>query len=148
LKSNKLVKKNRYNKESKMENELDSMFLKSKPDAGRAMERLQAWLNHEILDRIPVFHKQDEAHKIDKAISGWESLKARWFDSEDQVNKFIDSINNREFLAESFPVFSPNLGTDVYAAFYGIELEYADETSYAIHAEEVAMLKQISKCIK
>ena len=68
--------------------------------------------------------------------------------SDSDLNKFIDSINNREFLAESFPVFSPNLGTDVYAAFYGIELEYADETSYAIHAEEVAMLKQISKCIK
>ena len=116
---------------------MEELFLKTKPDVDRAMQRLHAWLNHEILDRVPVqFHRQDMTNKIDKSISKWDSLKARWFDSEYQINKFIDSIQNREFLAESFPVFWPNLGPDVYAAFYGIELEYADETSYAIHTNE------------
>jgi hypothetical protein len=116
---------------------MDDLSLKTKPDAAKAMERLHAWLSHEILDRVPVqFHRQDMTHKIDKSTKDWDSMKARWFDSEYQVNKFIDSIQNREFLAESFPVFWPNLGPDVYAALYGIELEYADETSYAIHRND------------
>ena len=116
---------------------MNSLFLKTKSDVDQAMERLHAWLNHEILDRVPVqFHRQDMTRRIDKSISGWESIKDRWFDSEYQVNKFIDSIQNREFLAESFPVFWPNLGPDVYAALYGIELEYAEETSYAVHRDE------------
>lgn len=113
------------------------MLLKKKPDAAFAMDRIHAWLEHEIIDRVPVqFHRHDMTHKIDKSNSAWDSLKVRWFDSEYQVNKFIKSIQNREFLAESFPVFWPNLGPDVYAALYGIELEYADETSYAIHRNE------------
>ncbi len=112
-------------------------YLKTKPDAAMAMNRLQAWLEHEMIDRVPVqFHRQDMSHKIDQSNSAGLSLKARWFDAEYQVNRFIDSIQNREFLAESFPVFCPNLGPDVYAAFYGIELEYADETSYAIHSNK------------
>lgn len=116
---------------------MDNVFLKTKPDASRAMERLHAWLNQEIIDRVPVqFHRQDMTRKIDKSVSAWDSMKARWFDSEYQISRFIKSMEGRAFLAESFPVFWPNLGPDVYAALYGIELEYAEETSYAIHSKD------------
>ncbi len=114
-----------------------NLFLKTKPDTSKAFERIKAWLAHDIIDRVPVqFHRQDMTKKIDKAISGWDSMKARWFDSEYQINRFIKSLETREFLAESFPVFWPNLGPDVFAALYGIELEYAEETSYAIHSND------------
>jgi hypothetical protein len=113
------------------------MVLRNKPDTGKAMERISAWLEHEIIDRVPVqFHRQDMTHKIDQSIAGWDSLKARWFDSEYQVNRFIHSTMDREFLAESFPVFWPNLGPDIFAALYGHELEYTEETSYAIHSSD------------
>ena len=36
------------------------------------------------------------------------------------------------FNAETFPVFWPNLGPEVYTAFYGVELEYKEVTSYSI----------------
>ena len=49
---------------------MEELFLKTKPDVGRAMKRLNAWLNHEILDRVPVqFHRQDMTNKIDKSVS-------------------------------------------------------------------------------
>ena len=81
-----------------------NLFLKTKPDTSKAFERIKAWLAHDIIDRVPVqFHRQDMTKKIDKAISGWDSMKARWFDSEYQINRFIKSLETREFLAESFP---------------------------------------------
>ena len=80
---------------------MEELFLKTKPDTARAMERIVAWLNHEIPDRVPVqFHRQDMTRRIDKSVSGWESIKDRWFDSEYQVNRFIDSIQNRKSMGE------------------------------------------------
>lgn len=115
---------------------MEPMHLKNKPEAEKAFERIDAWLENAIIDRVPVqFHRHDMSLKIDKA-SGWDSLKARWFDSEYQVTRYIDSIEGRNFLAESFPVFWPNLGPDVFAAFYGIELDYTEDSSYAIHSKE------------
>lgn len=116
---------------------MEYMHLKTKPDTEKAMKRLEAWLHHEMIERVPVqFHRQDMTRKIDRETSGWDSLKDRWFDSEYQVDRYIRSIEGRNFLAESFPVFWPNLGPDLYAAFFGIELDYTEESSYAIHSQD------------
>ncbi len=115
---------------------MDYMHLKNKPDAEKAFERINAWMKQGIIDRVPVqFHRHDMSLKIDKS-SGWDSLKERWFDSEYQVARYIDSIEGRSFLAESFPIFWPNLGPDVFSAFYGIELGYTEDSSYAIHSKD------------
>ena len=47
---------------------------------------------------------------------------------------FLESIRNRRFYGETFPVFWPNLGPNVYAAFHGFELEYAEITSWVKHS--------------
>ena len=38
----------------------------------------------------------------------------------------------RKFYAETFPIFWPNLGPEVFSAFHECELEYAEVTSYSI----------------
>jgi hypothetical protein len=48
------------------------------------------------------------------------------------VDDFIKSIKNRRFLAETFPIFWPNLGPDVYSVFYGGELKYSNITSWSV----------------
>ena len=40
----------------------------------------------------------------------------------------------RRFLAETFPVFWPNLGPEIFAAFFGSELVFQETTSYAVPA--------------
>jgi len=87
-----------------------------------------------MIDRPPV---RFSAHNAEFAVSphlkkSWSSLKDRWLDSEYQVDIFIDSIRGRKFYAETFPIFWPNLGPEVYSAFYGSELEYMEVTSYSI----------------
>jgi len=108
--------------------------LNCKPDFDQAMQRIYAWYNQEIIDRPPI---RFSAHNAEYAASphlkkSWPSLKERWFDTEYQVDFFIDSIKGKKFYAETFPVFCPNLGPEVYTAFHGSELEYMEVTSYSV----------------
>lgn len=112
------------------------MELEGKPDFKQAMQRVEAWLNHEKTDRPPVrfsMHNAEFASEHAPANGRWPSLKARWFDAEYQVDSFLKSIEGRIFYGETFPVFSPNLGPNVYAAYHGAELEYAEVTSWIVH---------------
>ena len=113
------------------------MELQGKPDFEAALHRIEAWFNHETLDRPPVRfaeHNADFASSPKLAGRTWPSLKARWFDAEFQVDLFLESIRGRTFYGETFPVFWPNLGPNVYAAFHGGELDYGEVTSWIRHS--------------
>ena len=108
--------------------------LKTKPDTEKALARVQAWLKHEMIDRPPIrFSAHNSDYAAAHAMKGrsWPDLKSRWFDAEYQVDYFLHSIQGLQFLAETFPIFWPNLGPEVYSAFYGSELEYKEVTSYS-----------------
>ncbi|MGL4650241.1 MAG: hypothetical protein ACRC1H_12610, partial [Caldilineaceae bacterium] len=57
--------------------------------------------------------------------------KAQWFDAEFQLDRFERSIAGKRFLGETFPVYWPNLGPNVFAACYGAPLTFSDVTSWA-----------------
>ncbi len=48
------------------------------------------------------------------------------------VDNFLKSVEGRTFHGESFPVYFPNLGPDVYAAFYGAPLQFGEVTSWSL----------------
>ena len=113
------------------------MQLQGKPDFEESLQRIEAWFKHEKLDRPPVRFAQHNASSLsvpDYWGRSWPSLKARWFDAEFQVDFFLESIRNRRFYGETFPVFWPNLGPNVYAAFHGFELAFAEITSWVKHS--------------
>jgi len=110
--------------------------LQGKPDFEEAMQRIEAWFKHEKLDRPPVrFAQHNAEYEGTSTLAGrsWPSLKDRWFDAEYQVDLFLESIRGRTFHGETFPVFWPNLGPNVYAAFHGGELDYGEVTSWIRH---------------
>ena len=105
-------------------------------DFQMSLKRIYAWYESEIVDRPPVrfvAHNAflEEATEDISAQSPAEK-KAWWFDVQTQVELFERSIEGRNFNGETFPVFFPNLGPDVYAAFYGTELEFGEVTSWSI----------------
>lgn len=111
------------------------MELKTKPDFGQAMRRIEAWFAHEMIDRPPVrFAEHNADFSASRSLAGrtWPDLKSRWFDAEYQVDLFSESIRNRKFNGETFPIYWPNLGPNIYAAFYGAELQYGEITSWAL----------------
>ena len=105
-------------------------------DFDMSMERVYAWYESEIIDRPPVrFVAHNaflEAAKEDISQLPPAEKKAWWFDVETQIDLFIKSIEGQRFHGETFPVFFPNLGPDVYASFYGAELEFGEVTSWSI----------------
>lgn len=112
---------------------LESVRLETKPDFLECMKRIEAWYAGEVIDRPPVrFHHHNA--QFDHAVNGgktWASLKDRWFDVEFQVESFLAAVKNRSFRGETFPVFDPNPGPDVLAAFHGMELVFGETTSWS-----------------
>ncbi|MBM3143554.1 MAG: hypothetical protein FJ010_01035 [Chloroflexi bacterium] len=113
-----------------------SLEIEGMPQFDKAMQRIEAWYQNEIIDRPPIRFQAHNAF-LNAATEEIEKLpreekKAWWFDVELQVELFARSVEGRRFHAETFPVYFPNLGPEVYAAFYGAELIYGDVTSYAL----------------
>jgi hypothetical protein len=108
--------------------------LAGKPDFAMAMKRVYAWYEGEIIDRVPVrfmahnavFNLGDTEGKRPP-----EEQKQRWFEVERRVEEYAKSIEGKTFRGETFPMFDPNLGPDVYAAFYGAELTFGEVTSWS-----------------
>ena len=118
-------------------------------DFEQSMKRIYAWYENEIIDRPPVRFVAHNAF-LEAATEDISALspaekKVWWFDVETQINLFMQSIAGRRFHGETFPVYFPNLGPDVYAAFYGAELEFGEVTSWSVPLvrdwEDVAKLK-------
>ena len=106
--------------------------LASKPDFEQAMQRIDAWFAHEMIDRPPVrFSRHNAEYEILDDASQWPSQQARWFDAEHQIDRFLRQIEGKTFHGETFPVFWPNLGPNFFAGLFGCHLEFGDVTSWA-----------------
>jgi hypothetical protein len=105
--------------------------LEKKPDFVEAMRRVYAWYDHEVLDRAPV-RFSPAARDMLPAGPGkrWPDLKARWYDAEYQVEHYLACLEASSYLGETFPVFYPNLGPNVFAAMLGGELTFGETTSW------------------
>ena len=110
----------------------DNYKLITKPDFKQSMERIEAWYSMNIIDRAPVrFHRHNAQFDHESSANKeWSTLKERWFDTEYQVESFINSLKGKTFRGETFPIFDPNLGPDILQAFYGQELDFGEITSW------------------
>lgn len=109
-----------------------NLELDSKPDFARAMERINAWYSGSVIDRAPIRFSQHNADYTGKSYGkSWKSLKDRWFDIEYIMQDYINHLQNKVYLAETFPVFWPNLGPNWYAACHGSPLQWGEVTSWA-----------------
>ena len=112
-----------------------SFGIESMQDYDGAIKRVEAWYRGEVYDRPPVRFARnhllyDQSLKLDR--SKWETLRDRWFDAEYQVDRAIARLEKGSGLGETFPVFWPNLGSEVYGAFFGMELEFSEVSSWAV----------------
>jgi hypothetical protein len=111
-----------------------TLELEGMPHFEMSMKRVYAWYECEIIDRAPIRFMAHNAFLdtgVDSSKLSREERRARWFDVEHQVTLFERSIEGQTFHGETFPIFWPNLGPNVYAAFYGLELEFGEVTSWS-----------------
>ena len=123
-----------------------NLELETMPGFEMAMKRVYAWFERAIIDRPPIRFMAHNAF-VDEANTAYPSqnIRDRWFDVEFQVETYARSVEGKTFLGETFPIFWPNLGPEIYAALYGAQLEYGEITSWSIPCvqewDDVARLK-------
>ena len=111
---------------------MNCVQLETKPDFDVCQKRIEAWFHQEITDRAPIrFHRHNAEYESVIGSSGHATLKDRWMDAEFQARSFLNSIKGQRFNAETFPVYMPNLGPNIFAAVHGAELTFGENTSWS-----------------
>ena len=111
-------------------NKFYDLELENKEDFVMAMKRIYAWYDGEMLDRCPVrFAAHNEQFNVKDETRTWGNIKEKWYDVEYQVESFIKNMP-KEYIGETFPMFDPNLGPNVFAAMLGGTLKFGDVTTW------------------
>lgn len=106
-----------------------------KPNFEETLQRFEGWWLMEEQDRplLNFWIDEPNPNRPRPAILSRKhaSLRERWMDVEWSVISKEDSILHRPWLAESLPWLMPNVGPDLTATLYGVDLEFEKTTSFA-----------------
>jgi hypothetical protein len=109
------------------------MPIEALPDWENRLERQDAFFECAIIDRpvvaITLWRPNPEYPRPEKTHS---TLRDRWMDTEYVVEMALHTAMNTEYLGDALPHCYPNLGPEVFSAFFGCELEFGEETSWSI----------------
>jgi len=98
------------------------------------LARQDAFWDREIIDRPVVcicLRRPDSPHPEPKA-KRHATIRDRWMDASYVAERALARVMNTEFLGDALPCASPNLGPEVLSAFFGLEMEYDERTSWSI----------------
>ena len=110
-----------------------------KPDWEQARARILAWWEGEIVDRPCLQVTAPRAGREAEFLKASHrppdiSVKQWWTDVDYVVQRTARRIEATFWGGEAFPLFNPNLGPDVFAAFFGAPLRFLDtETNWVQH---------------
>jgi len=100
-----------------------------KPDWEEAQQRIIAWWEGEMIDRVclqvtaPLVEPWDAERP---SIPEPADLYERWANVDYVMESTADHIRRTFWGGEAFPLFFPNLGPDAFAAFFGGGLRFVD----------------------
>jgi len=60
------------------------------------------------------------------------TIRERWMDVDYQAERALAYVMNTDYLGDAIPHAMPNLGPEVFSAFFGCELEFGEYTSWSI----------------
>jgi hypothetical protein len=104
-----------------------------KPDFPEVLQRYEAWWACEIVDRplTVVTYPKPESERRPLPEKEHETHRDRWMDTDYVVARTVATLHNRVYAADALPVTFPNLGPEVFSAFYGCPLEFGASTSWS-----------------
>lgn len=105
--------------------------LANKPDAGQALERVEAWWDGALIDRACVQVTAPRRPDRPPPSVAHKTLRDRWMDAEYSVDLADHYIGSTYYGGEILPSYFPNLGPEVLSTAYGAELQFGPETSWS-----------------
>ncbi len=108
-------------------------MFEAKPDFEEVLNRYEAWWDCRIIDR-PLVHMEyvlPKDERVPRPKKEYANIRDRWMDTEHIVALAKVRTTNTIFFADSLPVIWPNLGPEIFSAFYGCEMEYGERTAWS-----------------
>jgi hypothetical protein len=104
-----------------------------KPDFEEVLNRYEAWWDCAIIDRplVSMAFSKPERARLPFPRKDHVSIRDRWMDTEHMVKTAEVCLRNTVHFADSLPVVIPNLGPEIFSAFYGCDMEYGDHTAWS-----------------
>ena len=104
-----------------------------KPDFEEVLNRYEAWWDCDIVDRPLVSMAfalpPDERSPVPQKEHA--TIRDRWMDTAHMVARAEAHLRNTVHFADKLPIAWPNLGPEVFSAFYGCEIEYGEDTAWS-----------------
>ncbi len=104
-----------------------------KPDFEQVMNRYEAWWDCRIIDRplVCLSFPRDESERVPwPKAKEYSSYWDRWMDIEYRTEAAAAGLHNTVHFADSLPIAWPNLGPEIFSAFYGCEMVYSSDTGW------------------
>lgn len=104
------------------------------PDWRRRIERQDAFWDRHVLDR-PVVWMTTPAPALRTpwpAPRAWPTLRDRWLDAEWQADLALARALNTDWWGDALPTAWPNLGPEVFSAWFGAPLEFSQDSSWSV----------------
>jgi hypothetical protein len=104
------------------------------PDWEQRIARQDAFWQRAIIDRPVVIMACGKATPEVPwpAERSYPTERERWFDVARVVEGARAAAVNIDYLGDSLPTACPNLGPEIFSAFFGTELEYSRDTAWAV----------------
>ncbi|MAG35293.1 MAG: hypothetical protein CL878_03465 [Dehalococcoidia bacterium] len=106
--------------------------LEFKPDWPDARRRHEAWWRHEVVDRVALQVTAPRNDAAQQTVPEPRDLAQRWTDPEYAIAAAEARMAATYYGGEAFPIYVPNLGPDVFAAYLGSPLEYGEDTTWSV----------------
>ncbi|HUT23316.1 MAG TPA: hypothetical protein VM492_03120 [Sumerlaeia bacterium] len=105
-----------------------------KPDYEEARKRIEAWWDCEVIDRALtlIAFSKPENERVPFPAKRHATLRERWFDTDFNADCAFAAAANTIYYADALPIQHPNLGPEVFSAFYGCDLEFSEGTSWSV----------------
>jgi hypothetical protein len=104
------------------------------PDWEKRIARQDAFWSCQIIDRPLVWvtvPRKKEVVPWPKEKT-YPSFRDRWIDTQRVVELAVARALNTDWLGDSLPTAWPNLGPEVFPAFFGQDLEFTETTSWSV----------------
>lgn len=113
---------------------MNVMPLERIPDYEMRIKRQDAFWDREILDRpaVCIMAPKPAEQQVPWPKKSFKTIRDRWMDAEAFADWVIACVHNQDYYGDALPHGDPNLGPEVFSAFFGTELEYGETTSWSV----------------
>ena len=101
-----------------------------KPDYEQAQARINAFWQHDEVDRPMVCMGYARPGAVPFASKKFATPKDYWLDIEYRALEMAHNMSNTVFFAEAMPVAWPNLGPEIISAWAGCPYHYGEHTTW------------------